>query len=155
MSSIRSVEPIYLQPKPSRQLAGVLILLHVTIAAVFPYVDLPGWSKVFFGLLLAWSLYRNLRLHVLLNSPHSMLRLVWEVSGSWRVWDGLGREYHATLGTDCYVHSRVIVLSLHLLDGGGRRVAFFLKDSLDESTLRRLSSRLRTERARRRNMYDE
>lgn len=154
MSSTRSVEPLYLQPKPSRQLAGVLVLAHVTVAATFPYLNLPIWSKVFLGLFLAWSLYRNLRQHVLLNTPRSLLRLVWEVSGNWRVWDGLGHEYRAKLGPDCYVHSRVVVLSLHLLDGGGRRVAILLQDSLDDNSLRKLSGRLRSECTKQRNKHD-
>ncbi|WP_455379977.1 protein YgfX [Acidihalobacter prosperus] len=145
MSSPRSVEPLYLQPKPSRQLAGFFVLLHVTAAAALPYLGLPAWGLTFLGLLLAWSLYRNLRLYVLLGSPRSILRLVWEVSGNWRIWDGLGQEHTARLAPDCFVRHRIIVLSLHLLDGGGRRTIVLLQDSLDNDILRRLYLRLRRE----------
>lgn len=155
MLSPRSVEPLYLQPKPSRQLAGFFVLLHVTAAAVLPYLNLPAWSLAFIGLLLAWSLYRNLRLYVLLNTSRSVLRLVWEASGSWRVWDGMGHEHRARLAPDCYVHSRIIILSLHLLDGGGNRAVVLLQDSLERDVLRRLSTRLRTERSRRQDRHDD
>ncbi|OBS10725.1 hypothetical protein Thpro_020441 [Acidihalobacter prosperus] len=154
MSSPRSVEPLYLQPKPSRQLAGFFVLLHVTAAAVLPYLSLPAWSLVFLGLLLAWSLYRNLRLYVLLNSSRSVLRLVWEVSGSWRVWDGLGQEHRAQLAPDCYVHARIIVLSLRMMDGDGRRAVVLLQDSLETDALRRLRARLRAEHFGRNDEHD-
>lgn len=155
MSSPKSKEPLYLQPKPSRQLAGFLVLLHVTAAAVLPYLALPAWAMVFLGLLLAWSLYRNLRLYVLLNTRRSLLRLVWEVSGIWRVWDGMGQEYRARLAPDCYVHSHVVVLSLDLLDGGGRRAVVLLRDSLEPEALRLLRARLRAEHLRHRDKHED
>lgn len=145
MSSQRSAEPLYLQLKPSRLLAGFLVLAHATAAVALAYIDLPPPARVLLGLMLAASLYRNLRLHVLLNAPRSLLRLVWEASGKWRVWDAFGREHEASLAPDCFVNSKLVILSLKL-EGLGRRAVLLLPDSLESDVLRRLRVRLRAER---------
>lgn len=154
MSSQRSAEPLYLQLKPSRLLAGFLVLGHATAAVALTYIPMPLSARVLFALMLASSLYRNLRVHVLLCAPRSLLRLVWEVSGKWRVWDAFGNEHEATLAPDCFVNSKLVILSLHL-EGLGRRAVLLLPDSLDTEVLRRLRARLRTVRQRRSKEDDE
>lgn len=145
MSSPRFAEPLYLQIKPSRLLAGFLVLGHATAAVALAYIDLPPSVRLLLGLMIAASLYRNLRVHVLLNAPRSLLRLVWEASGKWRVWDAYGREHPASLAPDFYVHPRLVILSLKL-EGMGRRAVLLLPDSLDSDALRRLRVRLKAVR---------
>lgn len=135
-------------------LAGFLVLAHSTAAVALAYIDLQVPLRLLLGLMIAASLYRNLRVHVLLNSPRSLLRLVWEASGKWRVWDAFGREHEATLAPDCFVNSKLVILSLKL-EGLGRRAVLLLPDSLDSEVLRRLRVRLRAARRDRSGEYDD
>ena len=138
----KSAEPLYLQVKPSRLFAGFLILGHMTAALALMYIDLPTPAQILLGLMLATSLYRTLSLYVLMNSSRSILRLVWDASGKWRVWDGSGREHEATLTPDYFVHPKLIILGLKL-QGVGRRAILLWPDSLDTEITRRLRRRLR------------
>ncbi|MEJ2631227.1 MAG: hypothetical protein P8011_19015 [Acidihalobacter sp.] len=135
-------------------LASFLVLAHSTAAVALAYIDLQGPVRALLGLMVAASLYRSLRMHVLLNAPRSLLRLVWEASGKWRVWDAFGREHEATLAPDCFVNSKLVILSLKL-EGLGRRAVLLLPDSLDAEVLRRLRVRLRAARQDRSGEYDD
>ncbi len=135
-------------------LASFLVLAHATAAVALAYIDLQAPVRVLLGLMIAVSLYRNLRVYVLLSAPRSLLRLVWEVSGKWRVWDAFGREHEATLAPDCFVNSKLVILSLKL-EGLGRRVVLLLPDSLDSEVLRRLRVRLRAARQDRTKDHDD
>ena len=123
-------------------LAGLLVLGHATAAVALAYIDLSPALRVLFGLMLAASLYRNLRVYVLFSAPRSLLKLVWEASGKWRVWDACGREHEAILAPDYYVHPKLVILTLKL-EGLGRRAVLLLPDSLDSEVFRRLRVRLR------------
>lgn len=142
MSPQRFAEPLYLQPRPSLLLAGFFILGYATAAVALAYIDMSPAVRILLGLMLAVSLYRNLRVYVLLNSPRSLLKLVWDASGKWRAWDGFGREHEATLTPDYFVHPKLVIFSLKL-EGLGRRAVLLLPDSLDSEVLRRLRVRLR------------
>lgn len=145
MSSQRFAEPLYLQVKPSRILAGFLVLAHAAAALALTYTDMNASGRILLSLMIAASLYHNLRVHVLLNAPRSLLRLVWEASGKWRVWDAFGREHEARLTPGFFVNPKLVILNLQL-KGLGRRAVLLLPDSLEDEALRRLRVRLRAVR---------
>lgn len=138
----KNEEPVYLRIKPSLYLASFLMLFFLTAAFILTRISVSVSVQILLSLILAAGLYRSLSVHVLLNTQRSILRLVWETSGRWRVWDGIGQEYDATLIRE-FVHSKLIVLGLKFQNGLGHRSVLLLPDSLDPDSLKKLRHRLK------------
>ncbi len=144
MSSERSDPPLRLEPRASRILALLLLLVHgAAMVAVAP-LDLQPWFKALLVSGVVMNLYIQFNTHVLGRSARSILLLVWEPEGDWTLISAAGEEFKARLLDSSYLLPRIQVLNFRT-EHHGRRSFFVMPDSLPPSVQHRLMLRLRLE----------
>lgn len=142
MSSTRSAPPLWLGISFSRQLAGLLILLHVgagTLLFVLPWPLV--FSAAFASLLLAQLVYviRHLPGYARAGNIQAV---EWCADGRWLLHDFAGEPYLAQLLPSSFVHPWLVILNFRLVDKNGRRSLALLADAADSESLRSLRLRL-------------
>jgi len=114
--------------------------MHVAAASALFLLPLPLALAV--DVMIALSLYRMLRTHIVRTGSRAVKALVWQPSGRIIATDGLGIEHEATVANDTFVHPLTVVLNLV----SGDRTKFtlvLLPDSVEAAVLRELRKRLR------------
>lgn len=135
-SSPRSVAPLHLEPRPSRLLRRLLLLIHLGGAALSLFLPL-GWAlHGAVPAILIWSCVRAWR------RTAAIPALTWDGDGQWWLNADAG-DVPLQLLPDSFISPRLVVL-LFRRDGGHRVLAVpLLSDSLEAQTLRRLRAGLR------------
>lgn len=144
MSSKKSVPPLHIEPRSSRHLAMALFFLHGMALVVAANLTVPGWASIVLAVAVLANFYTTFTVHILGRGKNGILSLVWDDKGDWLLINGAQEELQASLLPSSYVHAQLIVLNF-LLNGGGRRTAILLRDSLDHKTYRDLLVRMRLE----------
>lgn len=143
MSSPKYASPLILEIKPSRKLrlfAAAVVLASVTVALFIP---LSGYFRAMLVVaVLAYAAVEWRRVFSAMGSG-SVVRLVWDESGAWRMVYADGVEIDALLEADTLVQPFAVILQLRRMDNGRRCSFFLLDDNCDVETLRRLRVRLR------------
>ncbi len=137
---------LFLEPRPSRWLAGLLLFLHGGAAACALATPLPVWARMVLAGLFLFNLSRVFPRYVLLRRG-AVTALLWDERGEWRLRiEGAG-EVAARLEPGGFVSPLGMVLGFRTCEGNEYHAVILLLDSLDAETLRRLRVRLRTEGA--------
>ena len=133
---------IFLRLGPSRQLGFILGALHLGAAACGFVADLPlAAQSLLAGCLLAAAL-RAISLHGSRRAARSIVLLVWDRGGRWRLVRRDGRMLHVHLEHGAYAHPKLLVLPFR--SRSGKRVPLLVvPDMANDEDLRRLRMRLR------------
>jgi len=134
--------PIHLRIRPSRFLGLLLLTVHAAALTVIPALVVPLWGKLLLSLAIAGSLAQNLRRHVFLRSPLSIIQMVWERSGEWSLMQRNGTVYDAQLLPSTFVHHHLMILNFRLDDSWQRPSVVLFDDAAGSDTLRQLRVRL-------------
>lgn len=134
--------PVFLRLGPSSRLVAVLAGLHAGALACGFASDLPAAMKGAVALLILVSAWRSLMIHGLRRGAHSVVLLVWDRYGQWRLVRRDGRTLDARLEHGGFSHPLLLVLVFRV-DGGGSAVLTILPDAANNEALRRLRVRLR------------
>ena len=152
MSSRKFAAPLQLDPRPSRRLATLALLVYGGALAAMASLALPWWAVAGITSAVLLAFVRFLREHVLRADPRAVLKLVWDRDGQWTLVTAQG-VMEATLISPGVVYPELVILRFRRVPGGprGRRhtTVLLLPDSLDRRTFRRLRMRLEMEAARR------
>ena len=146
MSSQKSATPLDLEPRPSRLLLWAVGLAHLgalILVTVLVELTIPGQLILVSAVLL--SLWFTARQLGWLGKPAAIRRVTWQGDGTWLVEMGSGEVVEGKLLPTSYSHPWLVVLNFRI---EGKRVArsvVLLRDSLDESSFRRLRVRLGVE----------
>lgn len=143
MSSQKSATPLDLEPRRSRWLLWALGIAHLgalVLVAVLVELTVPGQLLLVSAVLL--SLWLTLRQLGWLGKPAAISRVTWQADGDWVVETGNGDVVEGKLLPTSYVHPWLVVLNFRLEGKRGVRSVVLLRDSLDESSFRRLRVRL-------------
>lgn len=133
------LQPIRIPLRPSASLLSVFILLHAGAVAALFYTALPVWLQ---GLLIGVVLV-NLGYWLLTQvcpNEHQPRELLLDQDGNWRITDGRGKVFTATLCRDALIHPALI--ALHLRSEAGRFRVLLTRANADADSLRRLRVRL-------------
>ena len=142
MSSARSAPPISLKLVPSRLLIIGVVLSHLLAAVSLVFVDLPLWSRITLGLLMAASFAFNAIRYGNPQSPGFIEQVTGSAGGQWRLRSAGGRQQEARLQGH-YLHPKLVILNF-ALGRFRRRSIVLLPDSSDPEEIRRLRVRLQT-----------
>jgi hypothetical protein len=144
VSSTPSPNRIEIVPRPSRLIAGYLLIIHLIAAAATAALPPILIVHIVLFLLIAASLMFTLRRYALLQDSHSLGKLIWSEDDGWQFEERSGETCAATLLPRRYVVPWLIVLNFRLVDDGRRTVVLAL-DSVAADAQRRLRVRLQHE----------
>jgi len=144
MSSVRSAPSISLKLVPSRRLIIGAALSHLLAAVSLVFVDLPLWSRITLGLLIAASFAFNVIRYGNPQSPWFVEQVTCSAGGQWRLRRAGGLQQEVRLQGH-YWHPQLIILNF-ALGRFRRRSVVVLPDSSDSEEIRRLRVQLQTMR---------
>ena len=135
---------IFLRLGPSSRLTLLLAGLHGGALGCGLASDLPAGVKIAMALLVVSSAWRSVVAHGLRRAARSIVVLVWDRHGHWRLVRRDGRSVDARLEHGGFTHPQLVVLVFRV--HGRRSVALVIApDAADGEGLRRLRVRLRCE----------
>ena len=137
-------DAIFLRLGPSPRLVTVVVGLHTGALGCGFASDLPAAMKGAVALLILVSAWRSVMIHGLRRVARSIVLLVWDRYGQWRLVRRDGRSLDARLEHGGFSHPLLLVLVFRV-DGGGSAVLTILPDAANNDGLRRLRVRLRCE----------
>ena len=137
--------PIHLRMRPSRVLGLMVLTIHAAALTVVPALVVPFLGKLLLSLAVVGSLIQNLRRHVFLLSPMSIIQMVWQRSGEWSLMQRNGDVIEASLLPSTFVHHHLIVLNFRLDHPWQRPSVVLFDDAASAGTLRQLRVRLLTD----------
>jgi toxin CptA len=146
MSSPKFATPLRLEPRLSRRLLLLVGFTHVgALGVVLSLREMPAYLQLFLVSGIVLSLWHTARQQGWLQQPAAIRCLTWQADGDWLLETGAGETLAAQLLPSSYVHPWLVVLNLRLEDRRWPRSLVLLRDSLDETTFRRLRVRLAVE----------
>ncbi len=127
---------------PSRQLTFMLGALHLGAVACGFVTDLPLAIQGLLALCVLLAAVRGIALHGSRRAARSIVLLVWDRRGQWRLLQRDGQMLDVRLEHGAYAHPKLLVLPFRT--HSGRRVSVLVAlDMADAEGLRRLRMRLR------------
>ncbi len=142
--SRRYATPLLFEPGPSRTLCTGLILVHVVAIMVLPFMPLPVWAGLMILLLLLFSLWRAIRVHITLGHPGSVCAVQWGEARSCRLRLATGQDVEARLLPQVFMLPWLVIM--HFRSSRGRvHHLVLLPDMLEPGVFRRLRVRLMIE----------
>ena len=152
MSSRKFAAPLQLDPRPSRRLAVLALIVYGGALAAMASLALPWWAVAGITSAVLMAFVHFLREHVLRAGPRAVLKLLWDRDGQWTLVTAQGVMEVALISPGA-VYPELVILRFRRVPGAprGRRrtTVLLLSDSLDRRTFRRLRMRLEMEAARR------
>lgn len=135
--------PLQLILKPSRQLAMLLVLLHLAALGSLVPLDLPIWLRLAAGGVVVLSAMASIRRHAFLSTPHSVRELTLAADGSVEAVRPDRSRFPAVVSLQSTVFPWLVVLLLRT--SGSRRLlpVVIVPDTLHGDELRALRSWLR------------
>ena len=89
--------PLLLEPGPSRIQRAWLLVVHAAALAILPFLPLPLWAGLLMALLVLFSLWRAMRVHITLGHPDSVSAVKWCEARSCRLHLSSGQNIEARL----------------------------------------------------------
>ncbi len=137
-----SSSSIFLPLGASRQLGFLLGALHLGAVPCAFVTDLPLAIQGLVALCVLLAAVRGIALHGSRRAARSIVLLVWDRSGQWRLVQRDGRMLDVRLEHGAYAHPKLLVLPFRTRSG--QRVPVLVApDMVDAEGLRRLRVRLR------------
>jgi len=133
--------PLYLELRPSRIFALVLLVIHLGAVGCLLMVPLPWPVRVVAAGTVLFSFRYTLFRRALLRHDKSVTALLWDDLGEWKLFFSSGEEA-ARLEPDTFVSSWLVVLNFSAASATGRHSVVIFPDSLDRESFRRLRVRL-------------
>lgn len=143
MSSTKYVQPLRLNPKPSRILITLLTVGHLGAVAVLFPLDLPLVIKITAAVVLLVSLIIAVRKQPGRTGEGGVQTLIWKADGDWVLGTAEGESLNATLHESTYVHPWLVVLNFRQENKRGLLSFTLAPDTLDRETFRELRVRLK------------
>ncbi|HKS93501.1 MAG TPA: protein YgfX [Gammaproteobacteria bacterium] len=138
MSSPAYGEPLELDIRPSRQVASLLLAIHLTAAVVISQLPMPLMSR----LIIFAAILTSLAWNGVMFWRRTPKRLLWSREQGWRITDRRGVTHDLDLLPQAYLGNWMMVA--HFQTSRGRRRAVILAhDSCSADSLRRLRVMLR------------
>ena len=136
--------PLLFEPGPSRTLRAWLILVLVVSIMILPFMPLPVWPGLIILLLMLFSLWRAIRVHVTLGHPDSVCAVQWREARSCRLRLATGQDVEACLMPQVFMLPWLVIMHFRS-DGGRIHHLVLLPDMLEPELFRRLRVRLMIE----------
>jgi len=137
--------PIHLHIRPSRLLGLLVLTIHAAALTVLPALAGPWWGQLLLSLAVVGSLIQNLRRHVFLRSPLSIIQLVWERGGDWTLMQRDGVVQAAKLLPSTFVHHHLMILNFRGEQRWQWPSVVLFDDAAGRESLRQLRVRLLTD----------
>jgi len=134
---------LYLEPRPSRWFAILLVAVHGGALFSLLLTPLPWLLRLVGSTVLLGSLWVTLERRALLLR-RAVTALSWDEQEMWRIWVDGGTEVAVRLEPDSFLSPWCVVLNFRALESGVHYSVVLLPDSLDATTFRRLRVRLKT-----------
>ncbi len=135
---------IFLRLGASRQLGFLLGALHLGAVLCGFVTDLPLAVQGLVALCVLRAALRGIALHGSRRAARSIVLLVWDRHGRWRLVQRDGRMLDVRLEQGAYAHPKLLVLPFRT-PSGQRVPVLVAPDMADAEGLRRLRMRLRCE----------
>ena len=136
---------IHLRIRPSRLLGLLVLTIHAAALTVLPALATPWWGQLLLSLAVIGSLFQNLRRHVFLLSPLSIIQMVWERGGEWTLMQRGGAVQAATLLPSTFVHHHLMILNFKGEQRWQWPSVVLFDDAAGRDSLRQLRVRLLTD----------
>ena len=136
---------IHLRIRPSRLLGLLVLSIHAAALTLLPTLATPWWGQLLLSLAVVGSLIQNLRRHVFLLSPLSIIQIVWERSGDWTLMHRSGAVQAATLLPSTFVHHHLMILNFRGESHWQWPSVVLFDDAAGRDSLRQLRVRLLTD----------
>jgi len=143
VSSKKSGPSLHIEPKSSRQLATLLLLLHGAAMAVVINLTLPVWMLLGLAGSIIVLLFSSWNLYILNQSKKSLKMMVWDEDGHWTLITPEKEPIEAELLSTSFIYPKMIVLQFLSLTAKKKYSSVLMQDSLSTSIFRRLLVRLR------------
>lgn len=128
----------------SPRLVVVLAAVHLGAVPCSFANNLPLAAQCLLVACVLLGAARHMALHGLRRARRSVVRLVWDGHGRWRLLQRDGALLDVSLEHGAYVHPELLILPFRTRSGE-RRSVLVVPDMVDADTLRRLRIRLRCE----------
>ncbi|MGH8279806.1 MAG: protein YgfX [Gammaproteobacteria bacterium] len=139
MSSNRYSEPLEIEIRPSRLIAGMLLAMHATAAVILAEVPVSMLARLVILLAVVGSFMWN----VVLYWHRTPRRLSWRPEAGWQVTDYRGRSEALELLPQAHLGAWIVVAHFRAPGHGRRRSVMLARDSCSAQSLRRLRVMLR------------
>ena len=132
---------IILQPKSSKTLLILIIILHSATALAVCFSNIALWFKFILFLCLAISAYHIYWYKILQHSKHTILN-IYVNNNEWIIVDKQNKKYEATLLGDSFVSSWFIILNFRMINNLKRKSLILCRDSLGQNQFIQLKKTL-------------
>lgn len=138
MSSPAYGEPLELDIRPSRQVASLLLAIHLTAAVVIAQLPMALTSR----LAILAAILASLIWNGVMFWRRTPKKLLWSREQGWRITDRRGHTHDLDLLPQAYLGNWMMVAHFQT-PGGKRRAVMLARDSCSADSLRRLRVMLR------------
>ena len=142
MSLNKSEQSLHIEPKRSRQLAFLLLMLHGLAMVVIVNLAMDAWVTAAVAIGIIGFMVTTWHIYVSGTSKKSIKVLVWDADGQWTVITENRKSHKAELLPSTYVYPHIIVLQF-LGDNRQKYSTIIMPDSIGDNLYRRLLVRLR------------
>ena len=142
-SSAKFAVPFRISLKTSFILNGALLLMHLGALYWLWSFELNLFIKLALVAIVIVSVITHSRQYLFKNSKRAVTNLVWQDQNQWQLDTATGEAVTAKLLGSSFVKPWLIVLNFMPEHGGRMLPVVIMPDSVDSTTFRRLSARLR------------
>jgi toxin CptA len=142
-SSAKFAVPFRIPLKTSFILNGALLVMYLGAYRWLWLFDLDFLIKLVAFIAVSVGLVVHLRQYLFRNSRRAVMNMIWEERDQWQLETTTGEIISAKLQGSSYVNPWLIVLNFRPEEGGGMVSVVVMPDSVDSTTFRRLSVKLR------------
>ena len=145
MSSKKSEPLLHIEPRSSRQLATIMLLMHGAAMAIVINLNLPIWLVLGLAGSIIVLLFSTWNLYILNQNKKSLKVMIWDEEGSWTLITADKKPHAATLLSSSFIFPKMIVLQFLAKNPRKKYSTVIMQDSLPANIFRQLFVRLRLE----------
>jgi toxin CptA len=142
-SSAKFAVPFRIKLKTSFILNGALLFMYLGAFYWLLSFDLNLLIKLLLMIALAFGLFIHSRQYLFRYGRRAVTNLVWQAQDQWQLDTANGETIKARLLGSSYVNPWLIILNFRPEQGGRVLPVVIMPDSVDSTTFRRLSVKLR------------
>ncbi len=142
-SSAKFAVPFRIKLNTSFLLNGLLLIMYLGAFSWLWAFDLNVLIKLIIAAALVVGFINHMRQHLLRINKRTVVNLIWQEQDQWQLETPLGELINARLLGSSYVNPWLIVLNFKPEAGRRMLPVVIMPDSVDSTTFRRLSVKLR------------